>query len=127
MNTPATTIAKQNLPGWINTMNAIFDARLLNVRARRLVEHSDNSDSAYQILTRNIESTFDQAETHRLDALTRIDRAIETSDIVKKLKEEAKAAKEEAERFKIAAANVEKLTEFVGKLAGLVSRFGGLK
>lgn len=109
-----------NWGSWQQTRNSLVLSLSLNVELRN-ASTPGSADAA--ALTRLIETTHKDMQTHALDGLRMVDIEVANSGLVAQIKSDSNAAKAEADRIKNGTRSVQKLTKLTQRLSELVGLF----
>ena len=109
------------LGSWQQTRNVLIETLGMNSDAQATAVFSNNTNSDFQKLQRNIDTTLEKLSEHALNGLRLVDETIATSDTLNNLKRASQAAKDEADKIKKATKSIEKLTALVNLVSSVVT------
>ena len=109
-----------NWGSWQQTRNSLILSLSLKIELRNASAPGSSEAAA---LTRLIEATLQDTQTHAMNGLRMVDRKIAKAGLVARIKTESKAAKAEADRIKNGTRSVQKLTKLAQQLSALVGQF----
>jgi len=119
-------IKVRRLGSWIQTRNVLFENLNMNMDFQDAADYSDDPASDFQQAQANIARILNNAQSHGVTGLKRVDEAIKDSDLMVEIAALSAEAKKESDRIQNAVKTVERLAGALDKVTGVVTRIAGL-